>query len=176
MASKTLIKGGVVHDGKGKQFTTLQDALANDTKCGCGINCKEGFIALPNFNSESGDIDGYYALYIVDGAIEIDTVENARTQIKNFCNNAFISATGVTLSGCPTAAILETVSPFQLTATVNPTGALQTGSWTSNNTDVATVNSSGVVTIVGAGDADITFTSTDGGFTVICDLLVLPAT
>lgn len=176
MASKTLIKGGVVHDGKGKQFITLQDALANDTKCGCGINCKEGFIALPNFNSESGDIDGYYALYIVDGAIEIDTVENAKTQIKNFCNNAFISATGVTLSGCPTAAILETVSPFQLTATVNPTGALQTGTWSSSATGVATVNSSGVVTIVAPGSATITFTSTDGGFTATCSLLVLAET
>jgi uncharacterized protein YjdB len=173
MASKTLIKGGVVHDGKGKQFTTLQDALANDTKCGCGINCKEGFIALPNFNSESGDIDGYYALYIVDGEITIDSVEDARTEIKNFCNNAFVSATGVTLTGCPPAAILETVSPFQLTATVNPTGALQTGTWSSSATGVATVNSSGVVTIVAPGSAIITFTSTDGGFTATCNLLVL---
>lgn len=173
MASKTLIKGGVVHDGKGKQFTTLQDALANDTKCGCGINCKEGFIALPNFNSESGDIDGYYALYIVDGEITIDTVEDARTAIKSFCNNAFISATGVTLTGCPAAAILESASPFQLTATVNPTGALQTGTWTTSNAAVATVNSSGVVTVVGPGSATITFTSTDGGFTATCNLLVL---
>ena len=174
MASKTLIKGGVVHDGKGKQFTTLQDALANDTKCGCGINCKEGFIALPNFNSESGDIDGYYALYIVDGEITIDTVEDARTAIKNFCNNPIISATSVTITGCPPAAILESASPFTLTATVNPTGALQTGTWTSSATGVATVNSSGVVTVVGDGSTTITFTSTDGGFTATCALVVMP--
>jgi len=175
MASKTLIKGGVVHDGKGKQFTTLQDALANDTKCGCGINCKEGFIALPNFNSESGDIDGFYALYIVDGEITVDTVENAKAEIKSFCNNAFVSATGVTISGCPTAAITDEAAPFTLTKTVSPTGALQTGIWTSSNTGVVTVNSSGVVTVVAAGSATVTFTSTDGGFTATCSILVVSA-
>jgi uncharacterized protein YjdB len=175
MASKTLIKGGVVHDGKGKQFTTLQDALANDTKCGCGINCKEGFIALPNFNSESGDIDGFYALYIVDGEITVDTVENAKADIKSFCSNSFVSATSVTLSGCPSAAVTDEAAPFQLTATVNPTGALQTGTWTTTSGAVATVNSSGVVTIVGLGSATITFTSTDGGFTATCSILVVEA-
>jgi uncharacterized protein YjdB len=175
MASKTLIKGGVIHDGKGKQFTTLQDALANDTKCGCGINCKEGFIALPNFNSESGDIDGFYALYIVNGEITVDTVENAKAEIKSFCNNAFVSATSVTLSGCPSSAVSEGASPIQLTATVNPTGALQTGTWSSSDTGVVTVSSSGLVTVVAAGSATVTFTSTDGGFTATCSILVVSA-
>lgn len=175
MASKTLIKGGVIHDGKGKQFTTLQDALANDTKCGCGINCKEGFISLPNFNSESGDIDGFYALYIVDGEVVVDTVENAKAEIKSFCNNAFVSATGVTLSGCPSAAITDEAAPFTLTATVLPTGALQTGTWTSSNTGVVTVSSLGVVTVVAAGSVIVTFTSTDGGFTATCEILVVEA-
>ena len=73
---KTQIKGGVVHDGKGKQFTTLQDALAHDTKCGCGINCKKGYLVLPNFNSISGDGDQFMAIYVVNGSIEIDTVAN----------------------------------------------------------------------------------------------------
>lgn len=86
--SLTKVKGGVLHDGKGKQFTVLQDALAHDTKCGCGINCKEGFIALPNFNSVTGDIIGYKALYFVDGVlITSDSVEEARAAIKEFCEN-----------------------------------------------------------------------------------------
>lgn len=175
MASKTLIKGGVIHDGKGKQFTTLQDALANDTKCGCGINCKEGFISLPNFNSDSGDIDGYYAVFVLNGSIAVTSVESARAQIKSFCENPLISATGVTLSGCPSAAITDEAAPFTLTATVLPTGALQTGTWTSSNTGVVTVSSSGVVTVVAAGSATVTFTSTDGGFTANCEILVVEA-
>jgi uncharacterized protein YjdB len=172
MASKTLIKGGVVHDGKGKQFTTLQDALANDTKCGCGINCKEGFIALPNFNSESGDIDGYYALYIVDGEIVVDTVENARAEIKSFCENTFVSATSVTISGCPTGTLDGAAGPFTLTATVLPTGSLQTGTWSSSDIGVASVSSVGVLNIIGPGTATITFTTTDGGFTGTCVVTV----
>lgn len=173
MASKTLIKGGVIHDGKGKQFTTLQDALANDTKCGCGINCKEGFIALPNFNSLSGDIEGFYAIYIVDGELVLDTVENARADIKSYCDNAYISATSASISGC-VGSPLSVSATRQLTATVLPSGSLQTGTWSTSNVAIATVNSSGLVTGVGAGTATITFTSTDGGFTATCSVLVVP--
>lgn len=173
MASKTLIKGGVIHDGKGKQFTTLQDALANDTKCGCGINCKEGFIALPNFNSLSGDIDGFYAVYIVDGELVVDTVDNAKADIKSYCENSYISAESVSISGCVGSPLIVGATR-QLTATVLPSGALQTGTWSSSNVAIAGVNPTGLVTGVGAGTATITFTSTDGGFTATCSVLVVP--
>jgi uncharacterized protein YjdB len=147
-------------------------ALAEATECGNGINPLKGYVVLPDFNSDSGDVDQRVALYIVDGELVIEPIATAKANISAFCGNAFISATSVTLTGCPTAAILETASPFQLTATVNPTGALQTGTWSSNATGVATVNSSGLVTVVGPGNATITFTSTDGGFTATCVLLV----
>lgn len=89
LKGKAQIKGGKFHDGKGKQFTTLQDAMANDTNCGCGVNCKEGFIALPNFISESGDIIGQDGLYIIDGQLLIDTVQNVRTTIQGFISGNF---------------------------------------------------------------------------------------
>jgi len=82
---KAKIKGGYFHNGKGKQFTTLQDALANDTICGCGINCKNGFISLPNFNSVSGDKDGFYGIYVSDGDLVIDTIDNVKNQLNSFC-------------------------------------------------------------------------------------------
>lgn len=148
-------------------------ALSEATECGNGINPLKGYVVLPDFNSESGDVDQRMALYIVDGELVIEPIAIAKANIASFCGNAFISATSVTLSGCPTAAILETASPFQLTATVSPTGSLQTGTWSSSETGVATVNSSGVVTIVGPGSANIIFTSTDGGFTATCSLLIL---
>jgi hypothetical protein len=85
MAKKTLIKGGHFHDGKGKQFTSLQDALANDTKCGCGINCKSGYISIPNFNSESGDKDGFYGIYFADGELVVDPISNVKSRLNNFC-------------------------------------------------------------------------------------------
>ena len=97
---KTQIKGGVVHDGKGKQFTTLQDALAHDTKCGCGINCKKGYLVLPNFNSISGDGDQFMAIYVVNGSIEIDTVANVEAILAGYCVDPEVSATSVSISGC----------------------------------------------------------------------------
>ncbi len=147
-------------------------ALAEATECGNGINPFNGYIVLPDFNSDSGDVDQRVALYVVDGELVIEPIATAKANISAFCNNSLISATSVSISGCPTSAVSEEASPFTLTATVNPTGALQTGTWTTTSGAVATVNSSGVVTIVGPGSATITFTSTDGGFTGTCNLLV----
>jgi hypothetical protein len=172
MAKETKIKGGYVHDGKGKQFTTLRDALANDAVCGCGLDCNNGFLVLPNFNPVSGDVDGYYALYIVDGNITVNTVAAAKAAIKSYCNNSAITATSVVLTGC-LETDLDIDDTMQLTATVLPSGAIQTGIWESSDEDVATVSITGLVTAVGAGSATITFISTDGGFTADCELTVV---
>lgn len=114
--AKTLIKGGIMHDGKGNQFTTLQDALAHDTKCGCGIDCKNGFVVLPNYNSLSGDVDGYSAVYIVDGAIKVSTIDAAKAEIKAYCLNPIASSPTPT----PTVTRTPTVTPTK-TATPTPT-------------------------------------------------------
>ena len=165
---KTQIKGGIVHDGKGKQFTTLQDALAHDTKCGCGINCKKGYLVLPNFNSISGDSDQFLALYIVNGSIEIDTVANVEAIINGYCLDTDVSARSVVMTGCLADTDLELPGTRQLTATVLPSGAVQTGTWTSSNDLIAVVDSSGLVEGQAVGSVTITFTSTDGGFTASC--------
>lgn len=147
-------------------------ALAEATDCGNGINPLKGYVILPDFNSESGDVDARVALYVVDGELVIEPVAVAKANIKSFCSNSLISATSVTLTGCPGSAIPEDVGSFMLTATVNPTGALQSGTWASSATGVAVVNSSGLVTVVAPGQVNITFTSTDGGFIATCSLLV----
>lgn len=89
LKGKTQIKSGKFHDGKGKQFTSLQDALANDTKCGCGVNCKEGFVSLPNFISDSGDIIRQNGFYFIDGQLIVDTAENIKTTIEGFRSGNF---------------------------------------------------------------------------------------
>lgn len=171
MAKETLIKGGYVHDGKGKQFTKLKDALANDATCGCGLDCNNGYLVLPNFNPVSGDVDGYYAIYIVDGNITVNTVAAAKAAIQAYCNNTAVTATSVVITGCPEDP-LEALDTVQLTVTVLPSGALQTGIWTSDDTDIATVSSTGLVTGVSTGEVTITFTSTDGGLTATCVITV----
>ena len=60
-----------------------------------------------------------------------------------------------------------------LVATVLPANASdQSASWSSSNTSVATVSSNGVVTGVSAGSAVITVTTTDGGKTATCKVIV----
>ena len=82
-----------------------------------------------------------------------------------------IHVTGVTLD--QNSLSLEEGDTQQLTATVAPSNATdQSVSWSSNNTSVATVSSSGLVTAVSAGSATITVTTTDGGKTDTCAVTV----
>lgn len=82
-----------------------------------------------------------------------------------------VNVTGVTVT--PTTATLALTNTQQLTATVAPANATdQTGTWSSSSTATATVNSSGLVTAVAAGTANITFTTTDGAKTASCAVTV----
>ena len=75
-----------------------------------------------------------------------------------------VHVTGVSVS--PATASVEAGDTTALTATVTPSNASDTSvSWSSSNTSIATVDSSGIVTGVGAGSATITATTTDGGYT-----------
>ena len=82
-----------------------------------------------------------------------------------------VAATGVTVS--PSSAELTVGGTQQLTATVAPNDATnKVVAWTSNNTSVATVSSTGLVTANAAGNATITATTDDGGFTDTCSVTV----
>lgn len=82
-----------------------------------------------------------------------------------------IAVTGVSVTpDTPTIAIGGTV---QLTETVVPTNADDKGvTWDSDTPSIATVNSTGLVTGVSAGTADVTVTTDDGGFTATSSVTV----
>ena len=62
-----------------------------------------------------------------------------------------------------------------LTATVLPTGISNSAvTWSSSNTSVATVSSSGLVKAIKEGNATITVTTVDGGKTATCAVKVSP--
>lgn len=113
--------------------------------------------------------------YEVDGLVYTYTINNVtadHTIIVN-ASNVVINVTGVTLNkNSDTIQVGETT---QLTATIAPTNATnQSVTWTTSNSSIATVNSTGLVTGVSAGTATITVTTTDGNKTATCTVTVTP--
>lgn len=87
-------------------------------------------------------------------------------------NPADVSVTGVTLDSTSLHFVMGG-NPAMLTATITPTNATNYSvSWSSNNSGVAKVNSSGVVTPVASGTAIITVTTVDGDRTATCAVTV----
>ena len=86
-----------------------------------------------------------------------------------------VSVTGVTLNTNSLA--LNVGGESTLSATVAPSNATNKAvTWSSSNTSVATVSSTGKVTAVGAGSATITVTTSDGGYTATCAVTVTAST
>lgn len=86
-----------------------------------------------------------------------------------------ISVKGVSLN--KTATTIEVGKTEKLTATVQPTNATnQKVTWSSSNTDIATVGTDGTVTANAVGTADITVTTADGSKTATCAVTVNPKT
>ncbi len=96
-------------------------------------------------------------------------VITATTQNGGRTATSTVTVTGVAVTGVsvtPSALSLTAGQTSQLTRTISPANATnQDVNWSSNNTAVATVNSSGVVTAVTPGVATITATTVDGAFT-----------
>lgn len=83
---------------------------------------------------------------------------------KPVAGSSTVAVTGVNLT--PANLSLTTGATGNLTGAVVPSNAtIKTMTFTSSNTNVATVNQSGVVTAVAAGTATITATTTDGNKT-----------
>ncbi|RDI04498.1 Ig-like domain-containing protein [Flavobacterium sp. AG291] len=82
-----------------------------------------------------------------------------------------VAVTSVTVT--PTSATLNIGATLQLTPTVLPSNATNKSvTYSSGNTGVATVNTSGLVTAVSAGTATITVTTVDGNKTTNCAITV----
>ncbi len=109
-----------------------------------------------------------------DAVITVETLDggfkaNCTVNVKPSANTP---VTGVKITtSSPTVAIGKTIT---LTAVVEPSGATNKNvTWASNNTAIATVNSTtGVVTGVKAGTAIIMATTVDGNKTATCNVTV----
>ena len=96
-------------------------------------------------------VDGQYYTASLDFAVQVSSVSLDRTELE------------LSVGGSAT-----------LVPTVLPDNALdKTVSWSSDNEEVATVTTDGVVTAVAPGTAVITVTTTDGSKTATCNVTVL---
>lgn len=105
--------------------------------------------------------------------ITVETVDGGYTATCNVTviDSNIVSVTGVKLSA--TVAELTIGNSKQLTAAIAPTNATNKGvTWSSSNTNVASVSSSGVVVAKGEGTATITVRTDDGGYTAACTIRV----
>jgi transglutaminase/protease-like cytokinesis protein 3 len=107
-----------------------------------------------------------------NATITVTTEDGGKTAISQITvNAAIIPVTGVGL--LPATSSLYVNETQQLTATVLPLDATnQSVLWSSDNTSVATVSMSGLVTAVSPGNATITVTTEDGGKTAISQITV----
>ena len=93
------------------------------------------------------------------------------SDLTNATLHLVIPVTSITLN--QTTASLQKGETLTLTATVAPSDAANKSvTWSSGNTSVATVSTSGVVTAVGEGTAVITVKTADGGKTATCTVAV----
>ena len=118
------------------------------------------------------------------GVITAKTVGNATITVKTndgaktatcqvTVKSKAIPVTGISLN--KTTLSLASGDSETLYATITPSNATdQTVSWTSSNTSVATVSSTGLVTAKTVGNATITATTTDGGKKATCSVTVTP--
>lgn len=106
---------------------------------------------------------------------EISAIGNFSWTQSSNCSVTNVPVTGVTIA--PTTVTLGAGATQQLTPTVLPSNATNKSvSYSSNNTGVATVNASGLVTAVANGTATITVTTAEGNKTSTALITVSTAT
>ncbi len=97
------------------------------------------------------------------------TTITATTQNGKSASCTVTVTTAITsLTVSPTSKTLKTGETVQLTATVTPADATEKVQWTSSNTDVATVNDTGLVTAKASGTVTITVKNSDGKKSATC--------
>lgn len=115
-----------------------------------------GYMVVTALSSDGGTND------IVSLTTEFKVGDASTIQVID--TDDVVPVTGVSVT--PATSTVVAGNTRQLSASVQPADASnKSGTWTSSDETVATVNNSGLVSAVSAGSATITFTTTDGNFT-----------
>ena len=155
------------------------NSVISGTTASTAIGTAASVITIPTGNLTWSTLKNYGSNF----SIEVVLASNSSSypyvyvygaEIEVTYSVAQVDVTGVSVS--PTTASIEVGETVTLTETVAPSNATDKSvTWSSSNTAVATVDGSGIVTGVSAGSANITVTTTDGGYTATCAVTVTPA-
>lgn len=112
----------------------------------------------------------------VTGVAEGTATIYAKTSNGLYSNNCAVTVkyrtpTGITIS--PSSLYIPIGESKQLVSSVQPSNAKTEISWLSNNTDIVSVDATGVVTAIDAGSTTVTV-STDNGYSATCSVVVPP--
>ena len=143
---------------------------AGETKYGLVRNGNWGAVEIPLVDFSGliafQNINYMFAISSVDGAFPSTTFQFAVDDIVWDSGNgvSITPVTGITVT--PTSSSLEVGENQTLTASISPSGASnQQVSWSSSNPAIAIVSANGIITAVSVGNAIISATTADGGFT-----------
>jgi len=132
----------------------------------------DGFVDVNSYSANPKDTAAFMPEYTIDGIHPSDAMQ--REWAKRFPLS--LVGVGKTVGGIrinKTAATLYVGDKLTLKAEVYPSGAKNKAvTWTSSNTKVLKVSSTGVVTCVGGGTATITCKTDEGGYTAKCKITV----
>ena len=155
---------------------TVGDADVKLTATVAPDNATDKTVSWSSDNAEFATVDNQGNVHAVapgTANITVTTTDGGKTATCAVTVEAAkVPVTGVTLD--KTTLKIGVGDPdVKLTATVAPDDATDKSiSWSSDNTDVATVDDQGNVHAVAAGSANITVTTTDGGKTATCAVTV----
>ena len=123
------------------------------------------------------NLSGDYSAYTTPIVITADTVVQAYATYDGDTSDIiredfiFISVTGVTISD--NSITVDEYRKYTLSATVLPENALNKNVvWSSSDSNIASVDSNGVVSGISTGNTTITVTTVDGGYTAQCSVSV----
>ncbi|RCW90763.1 Ig-like domain-containing protein [Winogradskyella arenosi] len=122
----------------------------------------------------------WFQAHVPEGEDHNDIAPSGYTWLEEYLNQVDAEAAipslpveSVTVS--PESAELNSDDTLQLEVVYTPENATdQTGTWTTNDETVATVDDNGLVTAIAPGDAIITYTATDGNYTDTSQITVFP--
>ena len=171
-----------------KAATAVQSVSLNKSETTIGLNNTERLIAnvypsdsynksvtwsSSNSNVATVDSSGNVrAVGVGSALITVRTVDGGKTaNCTVIVPNPVISVTGVAVS--PPNLNIKVGDTYQLISTVSPSNATNKNIvWSSNNTNIVTVNSNGAIIATGVGEALVTVRTEDGGHVATCSVYV----